>query len=104
MAGDFAGRTVVVTGGTGALGSAVLDRLLDEGAICHVPTSHASRPKGFAFARHGRVELAQKVDLSDAASVEAFYESVPDLWASIHVAGAFAMSAVSEAAADAVNV
>jgi NAD(P)-dependent dehydrogenase (short-subunit alcohol dehydrogenase family) len=101
MAGDFAGRTVVVTGGTGALGTAVLDRLLDEGAICHVPTSHASRPKGFAFARHGRVELAQKVDLSDAASVEAFYESVPDLWASIHVAGAFAMSPVGEAAADA---
>ena len=101
MSTEFAGRTVVVTGGTGALGSAVLDRLLDEGAICHVPTSHASRPKGFAFARHGRVELAQKVNLSDAASVEAFYESVPDLWASIHVAGAFAMSPVGEAAADA---
>lgn len=100
MAGDFAGRTVVVTGGTGALGSAVLDRLLDEGAICHVPTSHASRPKGFAFARHGRVELAQKVDLSDAASVEAFYESVPDLWASIHAAGAFAMSSIGDSAAD----
>lgn len=100
MAGDFAGRAVVVTGGTGALGSAVLDRLLDEGAICHVPTSHSSGPRGFAFARHGRVELAQKVDLGDAASVEAFYESVPDLWASIHCAGAFAMSPVGEAASD----
>jgi NAD(P)-dependent dehydrogenase (short-subunit alcohol dehydrogenase family) len=101
MAGDFAGRKVVVTGGTGALGSAVLDRLLDEGAICHVPTSHPSGPKGFAFARHGRVELVQKVDLTDAASVEAFYEGVPDLWASIHVAGAFVMSPVAAAATDA---
>lgn len=98
MTGRFAGRTVVVTGGTGALGSAVLDRLLDEGAICHVPTSRNGAPKGFAFARHGRVELAPAVDLGDAASVAAFYESVPDLWASIHAAGAFAMSPVGEAA------
>ena len=39
MGSEFKGKTVVVTGGTGALGGAVLDRLLDEGAICHVPTS-----------------------------------------------------------------
>ena len=57
-AAEFAGRTVVVTGGTGALGGAVLARLLDEGAICHVPTSHASAPKDFAFAKHDRVKLA----------------------------------------------
>jgi NAD(P)-dependent dehydrogenase (short-subunit alcohol dehydrogenase family) len=101
MAGALAGRIVVVTGGTGALGSAVLDRLLDEGAICHVPTSHASAPKGFAFARHGRVTLSANVDLGDAISVEAFYATIPDLWASIHCAGAFAMSPVGEAAADA---
>jgi NAD(P)-dependent dehydrogenase (short-subunit alcohol dehydrogenase family) len=101
MTGAFAGRAVVVTGGTGALGSAVLDRLLDEGAICHVPTGHASTPKGFAFARHGRVELATKVDLDDATSVEAFYATIPDLWASIHCAGAFAMSPVGEGTADA---
>jgi NAD(P)-dependent dehydrogenase (short-subunit alcohol dehydrogenase family) len=101
MAGDFAGRAVVVTGGTGALGSAVLDRLLDEGAICHVPTSRNGAPKGFAFARHGRVTLSANVDLGDAASVEAFYATIPDLWASIHVAGGFAMSPVGEAVGDA---
>jgi NAD(P)-dependent dehydrogenase (short-subunit alcohol dehydrogenase family) len=101
MAGEFAGKAVVVTGGTGALGSAVLDRLLDEGAICHVPTSRKWPLKGFALARHGRVEVAPKIDLGDVASVDAFYESVPDLWASIHCAGAFAMTPVGEAAADA---
>jgi NAD(P)-dependent dehydrogenase (short-subunit alcohol dehydrogenase family) len=101
MAGDFAGRIVVVTGGTGALGSAVLDRLLDEGAICHVPTSRKEPVRGFAFGRHGRVEVAPEVDLGDVASVDAFYESVPDLWASIHCAGSFAMSPVGETAADA---
>jgi NAD(P)-dependent dehydrogenase (short-subunit alcohol dehydrogenase family) len=99
MAGEFAGRTVVVTGGTGALGSAVLDRLLDEGAICHVPTGRNGAPKGFAFARHGRVEMATNVDLGDATSVEAFYATIPDLWASIHCAGGFAMSPVGGAPA-----
>lgn len=99
MVGAFEGRTVVVTGGTGALGGAVLARLIDEGATCHVPTSHTSGPKDFAFAGHERVTLARNVDLGDAASVDTFYESVPDLWASIHCAGGFAMSPVGEAEA-----
>jgi len=100
MAGAFDGRTVVVTGGTGALGSAVVAKLLDEGAVCHVPTSRASAPEDFAFATHDRVRLAGNVDLADAASVDAFYAMIPDLWASIHSAGAFAMSPIREAAAD----
>jgi short chain dehydrogenase. len=34
---DFRGRDVVVTGGTGALGAAVVATLLEAGAVCHVP-------------------------------------------------------------------
>ncbi|MDQ2704484.1 MAG: SDR family NAD(P)-dependent oxidoreductase, partial [Pseudomonadota bacterium] len=34
-------------------------------------------------------------------SVDAFYAAIPDLWASIHCAGAFAMSPVGEKASDA---
>lgn len=101
MEGAFHARAVVVTGGTGALGSAVLDRLLDEGAICHVPTSHAAAPKGFAFARHGRVTLTPGVELGDATSTEAFYATIPDLWASIHCAGGFAMSPLGQPGSDA---
>jgi len=100
MGTEFTDRSVVVTGGTGALGGAVLARLLDEGAVCHVPTSHASAPKDFNFAKHDRVKLAFSVDLGDAASVDAFYASVPGLWASIHCAGAFAMSPIGDSAAD----
>ena len=42
---DFEGAEVVVTGGTGVLGTAVVGRLLDAGAICHIPNfdSEASR-------------------------------------------------------------
>jgi len=99
MAGEFEGRTVVVTGGTGSLGAAVVARLLEEGATCHVPTSHASAPKDFAFAGNKKVKLATRVDLGDAASVDKFFASVPDLWASIHAAGAFGMSPIGEAEA-----
>lgn len=97
METGFAGKTVVVTGGTGALGAAVLAKLLDEGAVCHVPTSHAATPKDFVLAGHDRVKLVPDVDLGDAKSVDAFYASVPGIWASIHCAGAFAMSPIGEA-------
>jgi NAD(P)-dependent dehydrogenase (short-subunit alcohol dehydrogenase family) len=100
MAGEFSGRTVVVTGGTGALGAAVVARLLEEGATCHVPTSQASPPKDFAFASKNKVKLATGVDLGDAASVEAFYAPINDLWASIHAAGGFAMSSIGDSEAD----
>ena len=37
----LSGRHVAVTGGTGALGQAVVARLIGEGAICHVPIHRA---------------------------------------------------------------
>ena len=75
MGAELKDKTVVVTGGTGALGGAVLAKLLDKGAICHVPTSHATAPETFAFTSHDRVKLVPNVDLTDAASVDAFYAS-----------------------------
>ncbi|MHA6686222.1 SDR family NAD(P)-dependent oxidoreductase [Mesorhizobium sp. A556] len=94
MAETLQDRHIVITGGTGALGGAVLAKLLAEGAVCHVPNAHASAPPHFAFAGDERVKLAHNVDLADPAKVEAFYASVPDLWASVHLAGGFAMAPV----------
>jgi NAD(P)-dependent dehydrogenase (short-subunit alcohol dehydrogenase family) len=94
---SFAGRHVVVTGGTGALGEAVIGRLLDEGATCHVP-ARQNAPAGFALAGRDRVVVAAGVDVSDAASVDAFYDSLPQLWASVHIAGGFAMSPMHQTA------
>lgn len=101
MENEFEGRTVVVTGGTGALGSAVVARLIDEGAVCLVPTRQAGAPSDFAFADHDRVKLVYGIDVGDAASVASFYDRVPELWASVHAAGAFAMSPVGKDAAKA---
>jgi hypothetical protein len=43
-----------------------------------------------------RVTLVRGCDLTDEASVARLYEDVPDLWASIHIAGGFAMGKLSE--------
>src|SRR4051812_37213179 len=65
------GRRVVVTGGAGALGVAVVDALAAAGADVLAPRR-------------------DQVDLGDEAAVAAFYAGVPELWASVQVAGGFA--------------
>ncbi|TIO06702.1 SDR family NAD(P)-dependent oxidoreductase [Mesorhizobium sp.] len=96
MTDTLDGRHIVVTGGTGALGGAVVGKLLEQGAICHVPNAHAAAPAHFPFPADERVRLAHNVDLADSAKVEAFYASVPDLWASIQLAGGFTAAPVEK--------
>jgi NAD(P)-dependent dehydrogenase (short-subunit alcohol dehydrogenase family) len=90
---DYQGRTVVVTGGTGGLGSAVVKSLLAAGAICHVP----HRGEGARGQRDDKLlTLHPGIDLTDEAAVDGFYRQIPDLWASIHIAGGFAFGPVAE--------
>jgi NAD(P)-dependent dehydrogenase (short-subunit alcohol dehydrogenase family) len=93
---DYRERHVVVTGGTGALGTAVVEALLEAGAVCHVPYLDAAEAGRFAFRGHERVKLIATVGLTDEAAVAALFREVPKLWASIHIAGGFAMSPVGE--------
>jgi NAD(P)-dependent dehydrogenase (short-subunit alcohol dehydrogenase family) len=96
---------VVVTGGTGALGSAVVERLLADGAVCHLPNFHAAEMDNFPHADHPNVRVETGVDLTDEAAIAAFYETVPALWASINIAGGFAMAPIAETTqADALNM
>ena len=44
---DYGNRLVVVTGGTGALGRAVVGALLEVGAVCHVPYRSKSEAIGY---------------------------------------------------------
>lgn len=92
------GRVVVVTGGTGALGKAVVGRLLAEGARPVVTWRSERERREFPSADRVRLE---KVDLADESAVTGFYRGLGGLWASIHLAGGFAMgSAVNTSAAN----
>jgi len=93
---DFTHQHVVVTGGTGALGAAVVDLLVASGATCHIPAHSAPDPSRFPQAQHERVRVTPGIDLSDEAAVGSFYEKLPALWASIHVAGGFSAAPVAE--------
>jgi len=96
---DFAGRHVVVTGGTGALGRAVVGSLRSANAVCHVPNLIAAELDGFPFATDGGVHITRDVDVADDTAVRGFYAALPPLWASIHLAGGFAMAPIAEISA-----
>jgi NAD(P)-dependent dehydrogenase (short-subunit alcohol dehydrogenase family) len=71
------GRHVVVTGGKGALGGAVVALLEARGARVHVP------------------DIAT-IDLTREADAAGYYAALPPVWASIHLAGGFAMKPLAE--------
>ena len=96
MAPELSNRHVVVTGGTGALGAAVAQLLLDGGATVHIPAHRAPDAAKFPLARHERVQITAQIDLSSEDAVRSFYQSLPPLWASIHTAGGFTASPITE--------
>lgn len=93
---SLSNQRVVVTGGGGALGVAVVKQLLAKGAEVFVP-AHSDRDANALEGLDG-VTVAPSVDLADEAAVVAFYESVGDgLWASIHIAGGFVWGPIVDA-------
>jgi NAD(P)-dependent dehydrogenase (short-subunit alcohol dehydrogenase family) len=96
---DFTGSHVVVTGGTGALGRAVVAALRGAGAVCHVPNLVAAELADFPFASDAGVRVAHDVDVADESAVHRFYQALPPLWASIHLAGGFAMAPIGDTTA-----
>ncbi len=95
----FHGSHVVVTGGTGALGSAVVARLRMAGAVCYVTNVVTAEIAAYAHRNDPGVHIVRGVDLADEAAVQRFYAALPPLWASIHLAGGFAMAPVGEVSA-----
>ena len=93
---DFQPRHVVVTGGTGALGLAVVEALLRGGAELHVPYLHAAEAERFPCRGDPRVHLSGPIDLASETEVGRLYAGLPALWASIHLAGGFAMGGIAE--------
>jgi len=87
-------KHVVVTGGTGGLGVAVVERLLADGATVHLPIMEAALPAHLPW--RDRVHAVPGVSLDREDQVAAFYAGLPGLWASIHLVGGFAMAKITE--------
>jgi len=93
---DFHDRHVVITGGAGALGTAVVAALIEAGAVCHVPCRDEAEAKRFRFREHKQVVLTIAGDLADEAAIARLYQGIGPLWASIHIAGGFAGAPLRE--------
>lgn len=93
---SFHGRSVVVTGGAGALGSATVAALVERGAHCHVPVHHGGDMTRHPLHGHAHVAFHAGIDLTDEAQVTRFYAGLSPLWASVHIAGGFAAKPLAQ--------
>ena len=93
MTADFGGRHVVITGGDGALGRAVVQVFLEAGATCHLPVFGPGWPGAPAGAK-----VTGTMDLSDESAVLKYYADLPPLAASIHLAGGFLAKPIADTA------
>jgi NAD(P)-dependent dehydrogenase (short-subunit alcohol dehydrogenase family) len=93
---DFRDRHVVITGGAGALGTAVVTALVEGGAICHVPCFNEAEAQRFPLRDHKQVKLIIAGNLADEAVVERAFQGTAPLWASIHIAGGFAAGPLAQ--------
>jgi NAD(P)-dependent dehydrogenase (short-subunit alcohol dehydrogenase family) len=91
MSSSFDGKHVVITGGDGALGHAVVQAFVGAGAACHLPLLGpvATQPTT-------GVHVTGNVNLTDEGAVAKFFAGLPPLWASVHLAGGYQAKPISE--------
>jgi NAD(P)-dependent dehydrogenase (short-subunit alcohol dehydrogenase family) len=97
---DFSNQHIIITGGGGSLGSAVVKVLLDSGARCSVPCFNKAEQDNFDLADHNNVFTKVGVNLTDEEQTQSFYEDAiaeqGSLWGSIHIAGGFGMGSIED--------
>lgn len=90
---DLRGKQIVITGGTGALGMAVVSHLVQRGAMCHVTYVLADEAERMREMQQVRLH---DVDCTSDESVVRFYSGLTRVDGSIHIVGGFAMAPITE--------
>lgn len=97
---NFDDLHLIVTGGAGSLGSAVVQLLLDSGARFSVPCFNQAELDAFQLADHQNVFTKVDVNLTDEDQTQSFYSDAiseqGSLWGSIHIAGGFGMGSIED--------
>lgn len=86
---------VVISGGTGGLGASVVEAFLAQGAEVHLPMIETELPPHLSWRGDAHVHPAT-LSLDNEPQVTAFYGALPELWASIHLVGGFAMAKIED--------
>lgn len=91
MASSLSGKQVVITGGDGALGQAVVRAFRAAGAVCHLPILGpvVTQPTP-------GILLTGNVNLTDENAVSGYFAGLPPLWASVHLAGGYQAKPIAE--------
>ena len=97
---SYEGKEVVVTGGTGALGRAVVARLVRNGATVHVPVYRVEELDGFEHRADPAVKLHPGLDLTVESDVQDVFGATENLFASIHLTGGFDMGPILSTSLD----
>jgi NAD(P)-dependent dehydrogenase (short-subunit alcohol dehydrogenase family) len=97
----MSGKAAVVTGGTGALGVAVVDGLLKDGWLVHVPWRKDAEAEALASRVGGQARLSlHEADLTIPEAVEALFREVDatgvPLGLVCNLVGGFAMAPIAD--------
>ena len=96
----FSDLHLVITGGAGTLGTAVVKLLAESGAACSIPCFNEAEQNNFALRDHPNIYTKAGIDLSDEQQTQSFYKDAIDkqgpLWGSIHIAGGFGMGSIED--------
>ncbi|SMO32682.1 SDR family NAD(P)-dependent oxidoreductase [Fodinibius sediminis] len=97
---DFTDLHIVITGGAGSLGTAVVALLLEAGASCSIPCFNEAERRDFVHADKPDVFTKTGIDLTNEEQAQSFYREAIEkqgaLWASIHIAGGFGMGSIED--------
>ncbi len=97
---SFNDKHIVVTGGTGTLGSAVTGQLLEQGARVSIPCFKESELENFQHEGHENIFIQKGFSLTNESAAQSFYKAAVEeqgaLWASVNIAGGFGMGKIGE--------